>query len=219
MTADRLLIFADPPATSQVVQRLSPPLTEAAAWALIGACLRDVIARAARERGRIEIWHGGGAAGERYFGQAFGHVAQHAQHGAGAGDRQGDAFARSFEAGAERVIVLAGLAATIPDGRLTAAFEDLIEADVVVGTGTDGSPYLTGLHRRAWPRAALLFGDETWSGGVDAILAQAERADLELRLLPGWYEVASMDELARAGDDALPESHLAEWLRARGTSA
>jgi glycosyltransferase A (GT-A) superfamily protein (DUF2064 family) len=215
--ADRLLIFAEPPYTS-ATRRLSPPLTQAAAAALCTACLRDVVARAARERGRVEIWYGGAGPGERYFHQQFGHITQHPQREGAPGERLADAFARSFDEDAERVVVIAGLAATVPDGRLTAAFEDLIEADVVLGPGTDGSPYLFGLHRRAWPRASLLFGEETWTpgGGLDAIHVQTVRTGLELRLLPGWYEVAGADELERARQDALPESHVAGWLRDRG---
>jgi uncharacterized protein len=218
--ADRLLVFAEPPYTS-ATRRLSPPLSQAAAAALCTACLHDVIARAARERGRVEIWYGGGDPGERYFRQQFGLVTQHPQREGAAGARLADAFARSFDEAAERVVVVAGLAATVPDGRLTAAFEDLIEADVVLGPGMNGSPYLVGLHRRAWPRAALLFGDETWSpgGGLDAVHVQAVRSGLELRLLPGWYEVTSMDALERARQDALPESHVAGWLRDRGAGA
>ena len=215
MIADRLLVFAEPPATS-ATRQLAPPLDSGAAAALCGACLRDVVARGARERGRVEIWYGGGAAGERHFRREFPQVVQHPQRDGAPSVRLADAFARSFDADAERVVVLGGLAATVPDGRLTAAFEDLAEADVVLGPHGAAMPYLIGLRRRAWPRAALLFAQETWHvhGAVDAILGEADRSSLQLRLLPGWYEVVDLDALARARQDALPDSHLAEWLRA-----
>jgi glycosyltransferase A (GT-A) superfamily protein (DUF2064 family) len=217
--ADRLLVFAQPPPTS-ATRQLSPPLDSRAAAALCDACLRDVVARAARERGRVEIWYGGGGAGERYFRREFPQVVQHAQRAGAPSVRLADAFARSFDEDAERVVVLGGLAATIPDGRLTAAFEDLVEADAVLGPNGEGLPYLVGLHRRAWPRAALLFAQQAWhaEGAVDAMLGEAARAGVELRLLPGWYELGDADALARARQDVLPDSHLAEWLRAHGTA-
>jgi glycosyltransferase A (GT-A) superfamily protein (DUF2064 family) len=70
----------------------------------------------------------------------------------------------------------------------------------------------------AWPRAAALFRDPVWNTRtvLDATLARAAQTALELRLLPGWYAIDRVEDIERARLDALPQSHLAEWLRAHG---
>jgi glycosyltransferase A (GT-A) superfamily protein (DUF2064 family) len=218
VAADRLLVFAERPTAWQVQRRLTPALTALAAATLYEACLRDVIARSARERGRVEIWHGGGRVDERYFAAAFPHVLLRARCDGAPATRLADAFARSFGEEAERVVIVAGDAPTLPDGRLTAAFEDLREADVVVGPREAGGCYLIGLRHAAWPRAAALFRDEAWSTAapLDSTIAGAAAASLELRLLPGWYDIDGPEAIERARADALADSHLAEWLRANG---
>jgi glycosyltransferase A (GT-A) superfamily protein (DUF2064 family) len=135
--------------------------------------------------------------------------------------RIADAFARSFDEDALRVVVLAGDVPTLPDGRLTAAFEDLREADVVLGPREEGGSYLIGLRGEAWPRGAALFRDDAWSPrtAVDVTLAAAAGASLELRLLPAWYDIDGPADLERARADALPDSHVAVWLRANGVGS
>lgn len=218
MIADRLLVFAASPGVGAAQTQLTPHLTAAEAAALYEACLRDVIALAARERGRVELWFDGEAAEDRYFSDAFPHVTLRRQRDGHGGTRLADAFARSFDDDAERVIIIGSAVPTIPDGRLTAAFEDLREADAVVGPGLDGGQYLIGLRSVAWPRAAALFRDPVWNTRtvLDATLARAAQTALELRLLPGWYAIDRVEDIERARLDALPQSHLAEWLRAHG---
>jgi len=220
VAADRLLIFAERPTARSVKERWAPALTGGQASALYEACLRDVVVRSARERGRVEIWHGGTPADHAYFGATFGHVVLRAQRAGSPPVRIADALARSFDDDAERVVVLSADVPTLPDGRLTAAFEDLREADVVLGPREEGGCYLIGLRREAWPRGAVLFGDDTRPppAPLDVILARAVAASLELRLLPAWYDVDRPDDIERAREDALDDSHLAAWLRANGTA-
>lgn len=220
MAADRLLVFAERPTAGEVKRRLMPPLSAQAAAALYEACLRDVVARSARERGRVEIWHARGRADESYFADAFPHVLPRVQRDGGVAARLADAFARSFDDDAERVVIIAGDVPTLPDGRLTAAFEDLREADVVLGPREAGGCYLIGLRDRAWPRAAALFRDVDWTptAPLDATLATAAASSLELRLLPAWYDIDSPADIERARADVLPDSHVASWLRANGES-
>ena len=218
MTADRLLVFAERPTAGEVKRRLMPWLTAQAAGALYEACLRDVIARSARERGRVEIWHAGGRVDEVYFADAFPRVLLRAQRDGALAVRLADAFARSFDEDAERVVIIAADVPTLPDGQLTAAFEDLREADVVVGPREEGGLYLIGLRSPAWPRAAVLFRDDPWpaTSPLDPLIARAAASSLELRLLPGWYDIDTPADIDRARVDVLPDSHLAEWLRANG---
>src|SRR5690606_23343946 len=120
------------------------------------ACLRDVLALAARERARIELWYEIEARAREYFEAQFAHLPRAAQVPGGLGDRLHDAFAWSFADEAERTVIVASESATMPDGALTAAFADLREADVVLGPTRSGRPYLVGLRAACWPRAAAL---------------------------------------------------------------
>jgi rSAM/selenodomain-associated transferase 1 len=216
MSSDRLLIFAKPPRAGRVKTRLSPPLPPAEAAAVYEASLRDVIALAARERGRVEVWHAGGARGERWFAREFPHILLREQAAGDLGERLCDAFARSFADGAQRVVVIGSDAPTLPDPVLTSAFEDLGEADadVVVGPTLDGGYYLIGLRAVAWPRAGRLFGGVPWSTDTvfQRTLERAHAAGLAVRVLPGWYDVDRPDDLRRARADAAPGSHLGRWL-------
>lgn len=54
--SDRLIVFARRPEAGRVKTRLTPPLSPDAAAEVYEACLRDVLALAAAERARIEIW-------------------------------------------------------------------------------------------------------------------------------------------------------------------
>ncbi len=214
MPADRLIVFAKAPVPGDVKTRLSPPLSPADAAAVHEACLRDVITHAARERGRLEIWFAGGTAAGGWFAREFPGIVRAAQRDGDLGARMGDAFERSFADGAERVIIVGADVPTLPDSTLTSAFVDLEDGDAVIGPSRDGGYVLIGLHVRAWPRGVALFETVDWS--TDAVLAQtlanAERARLDLRLLPGWYDVDRPEDLERARADASPDSYLGRWL-------
>jgi len=197
-----------------VKTRLSPPLPPDEAAVVYEACLRDVLALAARERGRLELWLAGGNAARAYFAQAYPLVASALQCPGDLGARLEDAFRRSFDDGAERVLVLGSDAPTLPESNLHDAFDFLEEAPVVLGPALDGGYYLVALRRDAWPAAASLFRDIPWStsGVLRATGEHAAAAGLELRLLPAWYDIDRAEDLARARADAPPGSHLARWL-------
>lgn len=214
MGSDRLLVFAKRPAAGLRETRLTPALPPDDAASVYEACLRDVLALAARERARIELWYESGARAREYFEAEFAHLPRAAQVPGEMGDRLHDAFAWSFADETERTVVVTSDSPTMPDGALTAAFADLREVDVVLGPTRSGRPYLLGLRAACWPRAAALLRDVAWgrpSSLRDAI-ERANAAGLMLRVLPGWYGIEQPEDLARARDDVRPESHLARWL-------
>lgn len=218
MAPDRLIIFAKPPKPGAVKTRLVPPLSEREAAEVYEASLRDVIALAARERGRVELWFPGGDAAGDYFAREFPHLLRRPQADGSLGDRLADAFARSFTEAADRVVAIGGDSPTLPDTTLTAAFHDLQEADTVLGPALDGGYYLVGLRADAWPRARQLFTGVPWSspGVWEATLARAEQAALDVRILPGWYDLDRIEDLQRVRQHALPESHIGRWLAGPG---
>lgn len=217
MSVDRLLVFAKAPRPGAVKTRLSPPLAPAEAMAVHEACVRDVIARAARERGRIELWHDGADGAAAWCARSFPRLPAVRQASGHLGLRLADAFRRSFAGGAERVVILGGDVPTLPDAILSAAFDDLVEADAVVGPSADGGYVLIGLARRGWPNGRDLFRDVDWSTAtvLATTLERANTAGLDLRVLPGWYDVDRKEDLDRAAVDAEPDSHLGRWLAGR----
>jgi len=214
MGADRLLVFARRPAAGLAETRLTPPLPPDDAAAVYEACLRDVLALAARERARIELWYEVEDRAREYFEAEFAHLPRAEQVPGSLGERLHDAFAWSFADETERAVVVMSESPTMPDGALTAAFTDLREADMVLGPTRSGRPYLIGLRAANWPKAAPLLRAVEW-GTPSCVRSAIERANAEglvLRVLPGWYGIEDPEDLARAREDARPESHLARWL-------
>jgi len=213
MAADRILVFAKRPAAGHVKTRLTPPLPPDEAAAVYEACLRDVIGVAARQRAQVEVWYHDDLRAGEYFESELPHLATIAQSEGDLGAKMLDAFRRSFEDGAERVLIIGTDSPTLPETVLNAAFDDLHEADVVVGPSIDGGYYLIGLRATAFERAGSLFDSIAWSGAdvFRSTLERIERAGLQSRVLPGWYDVDTIEDLRQALVDAADGSHLCRW--------
>jgi rSAM/selenodomain-associated transferase 1 len=213
MAIDRVLIFAKAPAAGQVKTRLTPPLPPDEAASLYEACLRDVVARCARERARVELWyHADHYAGD-YFPREFPHLVLNIQSDGQLGDKLRAAFAHSFADGAQHVVIIGSDAPTLPDSVLNAAFDQIRDADMIIGPTRDGGYYLIGLTLAAWPRAKAVFHDIAWStdGVFRTTVDRAVQAELAMRVLPGWYDVDTIEDLRQALSDAEAESNLARW--------
>ena len=81
------------------------------------------------------------------------------QEGQDLGERMANAFARSFESGMEKVVLIGTDCPTLQSNHLNEAFEALTHSDLVVGPATDGGYYLVGMKRRA----DYLFEGISWS--------------------------------------------------------
>jgi rSAM/selenodomain-associated transferase 1 len=81
------------------------------------------------------------------------------QEGQDLGERMANAFARSFELGMDKVVLIGTDCPTLQSHHLNQAFEALTHSDLVVGPATDGGYYLIGMNRRA----DYLFEGITWS--------------------------------------------------------
>lgn len=213
MAADRIIIFAKRPAAGRVKTRLTPPLPPDEAAAVYEACLHDVIAHAARQRARVELWYDDAAGAHDFFAAELPHLRARPQAAGDLGARMRDAFARSFTDGAERVVLVGTDVPTLPDDILNAAFDDLHEADVAIGPCVDGGYYLIGVRATAWNAAQRLFDDVAWSGSdvFKSTIERVARLSLSSRILPGWYDVDTIADLRQALMDATPESHLGRW--------
>jgi rSAM/selenodomain-associated transferase 1 len=81
------------------------------------------------------------------------------QEGQNLGERMAHAFARSFESGMDKVVLIGTDCPTLQSHHLHEAFEALTDSDLVLGPATDGGYYLIGMKRRA----DYLFEGIAWS--------------------------------------------------------
>jgi glycosyltransferase A (GT-A) superfamily protein (DUF2064 family) len=93
------------------------------------------------------------------------------------------------------------------------AVEMLYTADVVLGPSDDGGYYLIGM-KRLYPE---LFKDIAWSTDqvTSQTLARSKKQDLQVALLPSWYDVDTIEDLRRlrAELETLPPNTLLHTRR------
>lgn len=213
MAHDRILVFAKRPAAGRVKTRLTPPLPPDEAAAVYEACMRDVLGAAARQRARIEIWYHEDNLAEEYFRAELPHIPAHAQIEGDLGAKMADAFERSFDSGAQRVIIIGTDSPTLPESVINSAFDDLHEVDAVIGPCIDGGYYAIGMRSTVRAFVPAVFSDTTWSHAdvFKTTLARIAARSLSSRVLPGWYDVDTIEDLRQALADAAQESHIARW--------
>jgi len=135
-----------------------------------------------------------------------------AQRGNDLGERLYHCFADLFESGFDSVVVIGGDSPTLPMDYLIDAF-NLLEnpQDFVLGPAEDEGYYLIGM--RSLDRR--IFEDIPW-GSSNVLTATRERAierDLNLRLLPVWYDVDSPQDLDRLIEELKSNRSAAEYTR------
>jgi rSAM/selenodomain-associated transferase 1 len=202
-----LAVMIKAPRAGESKTRLVPPLTHEEAAALSVAFLRDTaanIAAACAEhaggdgRGVDAVAaytpRGAEAAFEGLLPQGF---ALLPQRGKSFGERLFHAADDLLRLGYESCCLIDSDSPTLPPALLAAAVAELSRPGerVVLGTADDGGYYLIGM-RRAHPR---LFEEIDWStAGVSAqTIARAQEINLEVALLPAWYDVDDAASLRR----------------------
>lgn len=115
------------------------------------------------------------------------------QRGDDLGERLINCFSDLFALGFEAIVVIGADSPTLPGEYLFDAFESFeTDDDVVIGPARDGGYYLVGmrkLHRR-------IFEDIPWgsAGALEATIARAREAELDLVLLPEWHDVDTVED-------------------------
>lgn len=195
-----LIAFAKPPEPGRVKTRLVPPLTAEDAAALYAGFVRDA-ARSFAGLGADVRWYVEGGSGSGLpFDPGRGDPV-FAQRGEGLGPRMLHAFAESFAAGYDRVVIVGTDMPTLPADFIEVAFESLETParTVVLGPAEDGGYYLLGLNHLY----GRLFDGLSYSHErvFEEAVARAGELDAGLVVLPSWYDVDSGDDLERLRAD------------------
>jgi len=118
------------------------------------------------------------------------------QRGEGLGGRLANCFADFFALGFETVVVIGADSPSLPGEYVFDAFECFeTDDDVVIGPTEDGGYYLVGMRKLQ----TRIFEDIPWGGGgvLNATLDRAKEAELNLTLLPEWYDVDTPEDFER----------------------
>ncbi len=186
----------------QVKTRLSPPLSQEEAARLYEAFLGDALEAYAaddafgiEETVAVRLYLAGAESPRSTAGFAPGSITTHQQEGDGLGPRMLRAFAETFAAGYERIVIIGTDHPTLPTAFVGEAFRALSEPfTVALGPSTDGGYYLLGLNEFYAP----LFEMEYSHGSVfEHTLARATEEGARPVVLPEWYDVDDMESLKR----------------------
>jgi hypothetical protein len=117
------------------------------------------------------------------------------QEGRDLGERMANAFARSFESGMEKVVLIGTDCPTLQSQHLNQAFEALTHSDLVLGPATDGGYYLIAMKRKA----DYLFEGISWSTSevLSQTLAVATAHGLHFTLLDELSDIDTREDWER----------------------
>jgi rSAM/selenodomain-associated transferase 1 len=117
------------------------------------------------------------------------------QQGQDLGERMANAFARTFESGMDKVVLIGTDCPTLQPQHLLQAFDALINSDLVLGPATDGGYYLIGMK----DGAAYLFEGIEWSTSqvLSQTLQVASQHGLTTTLLPELDDIDTQEDWQR----------------------
>jgi len=129
------------------------------------------------------------------------------QKGATLGERMFHAFEFAFKRNSDSVVMIGTDSPTFPAEFISQAFNNLSETDAVLGATIDGGFYLIGL--RSLKKE--LFENVEWSSPqtFEQTARNIKNANLNLSLLPVWYDVDTPEDLKRLKNDLAENSSIA----------
>ena len=191
---DALVVMAREPVAGEVKSRLARDIGDGPAATLYRAFILDTLRLCDRLAGTARYLAGTPDGAGAAFGALTGPDWRVLPQGEGdLGDRLRRVFARLFDEGHGRVVVVGSDSPTLPPALVSRALEALRERDVALGPCLDGGYYLLGL---AAPVDGL-FEDIPW-GTPDVFARTLEgvrESGRSLALLPPWYDVDTIAEL------------------------
>jgi rSAM/selenodomain-associated transferase 1 len=199
-TTRALIVMAKEPVAGSTKTRLTPTLSNQQAADLYCCLLLDTLDTVREVAARLPL-----APVVAYTPQtAVGFFREHApdfdllpQYGDSLGDRLDTVMGGLAERGFEQVAAINSDSPGLPAANLIQAFGELDDpaVDVVFGPCDDGGYYLIGW-KRPYPRLVREVEMSTPHVLSDTV-ALAQTADLNVKLLPAWYDVDTAADLAR----------------------
>jgi uncharacterized protein len=190
---DALLVVAKQPFPGQTKTRLCPPLSYSQAADLYECFLRDTLDIMRQVRGvqyRIGFLP---EDAQDYFHQLAPDMDLACQLGTSLGERLDNLLTQALVNGFGRAVIMDSDSPTLPPEYISQAFDQLNDADIVIGPTRDGGYYLIGMKE---PQSHLLREVQMSTPRVlgDTVVL-AEATGLTVSLLPTWYDVDMIDDL------------------------
>jgi rSAM/selenodomain-associated transferase 1 len=199
-------LFAKLPRPGAVKTRLAAETSPEFAAEMARAFLLDTIERVENVNARRVLAYSPSDAEPAFAEMAAGRFELVPQSEGDLGTRMACFFADRLAEGADAVVLLGTDSPTLPLAFVGQAFDELAQANVILGPATDGGYYLIGCSGKVPP----LFEGIHW--GTSTVLRQSiarlADPDWRLALLPPWYDVDSLEDLR------MLEGHLAAFRRA-----
>ena len=188
-----LLVVAKQPLPGQTKTRLCPPLSYAQAADLYECFLRDTLDLMHRVHDVQRLIGFLPEDASKYFQDLAPDMELTCQHGNSLGERLDHLLTDVLLNGSQRAVVMDSDSPTLPAAYISQAFDQLTNADVVIGPTRDGGYYLIGMRK---PQSHLLRDVQMSTPHVLAdTLALAKSTGLAVSLLPTWYDVDTIDDL------------------------
>ncbi len=208
---DSLIVFAKEPVQGKVKTRLHTGIEPSEATDLYTAFLFDSLSQYGRLGPDVRLYVSSETAEVGPIVGYDGPVRK--QHGRDLGSRMQHAFAETFRAGYERIVIIGTDHPSLPDDFIAFAFQTLSTVEsIVIGPADDGGYYLLGMNQ-FYPQ---LFEGMTFSREdvFDQTVDRAATTNAELTILPPWYDVDTPQALQRLLEDLPPNSETAPRTRA-----
>jgi len=194
-----LLVVAKQPFPGQTKTRLCPPLSYNQAAELYECFLRDTLDIMRQVHGVQCVIGFLPEGAQDYFGQLAPDMELASQLGASLGERLDHLLTEALTGGSQRAVVMDSDSPTLPAEYISQAFDQLIDADVVIGPTRDGGYYLIGMKQ---PQSHLLRRVQMSTPHVLAdTLALAESTGLSVSRLPTWHDVDTIADLHQLDEE------------------
>lgn len=192
-----LIVMAKRPLSGQSKTRLMPAFSAAAAAQLYECFLRDVLDLVRSLPHITPIIAYTPLSEAAYFRELAPAMKLIPQQGQTLGERLDHVLSSCLNLGYRAVAAVNSDSPTLPASYLAQAFTELetAETDLVLGPCEDGGYYLIGW-KRPYPQLVREVTMST-SHVLQDTLALAQRLNLNVRLLPAWYDVDTAADVAR----------------------
>ena len=142
-----------------------------------------------------------------------------AQRGEALGDRMRNGLHDLQSLGFDSVVLIGSDVPSVPPAYVAAAFDRLQRSprSVVIGPAEDGGYYLIGMRTIH----SQVFDGIEW-GSADVLrqtLEVAANNDIDVDLLPVWYDVDSVADLGRLAHEPAGCRHTRAWIAAEASDA